>query len=164
MVIKAPNKINPPQNYIKIFLGGSITSGNDDGNMSVDWQTKFITEFESVKRVAFINPRRDTWDNSWVQSYDNPQFYQQVNWELKALESSDIIVMYLDPATKAPISLMELGLHAKSKKLIVCCPDGFFRKGNVDIVCQYYNIPLVDNLDELVKYTKDVLYNNYGKK
>ena len=57
--------------------------------------------------------------------------------------------MYLDPATKSPVSLLELGLHARSGKLIVCCPEGFWRKGNVDIVCQHHGVPQVADLAEL---------------
>jgi hypothetical protein len=56
--------------------------------------------------------------------------------------------MYFDPNTKSPISLLELGLFASSKKLIVCCPDGFWRKGNVRIVCELYNIPLFNDYDQ----------------
>lgn len=59
--------------------------------------------------------------------------------------------MYLDPNTKSPISLLELGLHANSKKLWVVCPDGFWRKGNVEVVCSLYDIPLFNSLDELKK-------------
>jgi hypothetical protein len=44
---------------------------------------------------------------------------------------------------------LELGLFAHSGKIRVICPSGFWRKGNVDIVCQYYNIPLYENFDDL---------------
>jgi hypothetical protein len=64
------------------------------------------------KNYNIFNPRRNDWDSSWIQSYENPQFSQQVKWELNALEKSDLIIMYLDPETKSPISLLELGLHA----------------------------------------------------
>ena len=32
--------------------------------------------------------------------------------------------------------------------MIVCCPEGFYRKGNVDIVCAKYNVPVFENFDE----------------
>lgn len=57
--------------------------------------------------------------------------------------------MYFSPNTKSPISLLELGLFARSGKVRVVCPEGFWRKGNVDIVCQYYNIPLYENFETL---------------
>jgi hypothetical protein len=64
------------------------------------------------------------------------------------LEDCDIIFMYFDPGTKSPISLLELGLHASSGKMIVVCPDGFWRKGNVEIVCTRFNIPLFNTLED----------------
>lgn len=70
------------------------------------------------------------------------------------MEVADLIVMYFDPTTKSPISLLELGLHAKDN-LVVLCPEGFWRKGNVDIVCQYYNINQVETFDGLIKYIGD---------
>jgi hypothetical protein len=127
-----------------VFLGGSIEMG-----LAEPWQERLVNEFKDTD-IRFLNPRRDDWDSSWVQEASNPQFAQQVNWELDALEYSDLIVFYFDPNTKSPITLMELGLHALSKKVIVCCPDGFWRKGNVEIVCQRYGIKMVNNFDELV--------------
>ena len=70
------------------------------------------------------------------------------------MESSDVIVIYFDPKTKSPISLLELGLHAKSEKLIVLCPDEFYRKGNVDIVCERYGIKQVETFEDLVSEIK----------
>ena len=59
--------------------------------------------------------------------------------------------MYLAPTSQAPISLLELGLHARSGKVLLCCPDGFWRKGNVDIVAARYGLKTVHGLDDLVK-------------
>ena len=137
--IKAPNKTP-----IKIFLAGSIEMGNAE-----DWQTKIVETFKD-KPYVFLNPRRDDWDSSWEQVITNPQFNEQVTWELNSLDSADIIIMYFDPNTKSPISLLELGLHANSGKMIVCCPKGFWRKGNVDIVCERYDVPVVCDIDSLI--------------
>jgi Nucleoside 2-deoxyribosyltransferase like len=135
-----------PQNFAKrnrerksVFLAGSIEMGKAE-----NWQQEATNTF-NLSGWDVLNPRRDVWDSSWSQDFENPQFYQQVNWELNALEHADLIVMYFDPNTKSPISLLELGLFARSNKLKVICPEGFWRKGNVDIVCNYYNIPLFDS-------------------
>jgi hypothetical protein len=145
----------PPQNIAlrdrslkSVFLAGSIEMG-----LAQDWQNELGKWFLS-KNYNVFNPRRVDWDATWVQSYENAQFSQQVKWELNALDKADWIIMYLDPATKSPISLLELGLHANSKKLLVVCPDGFYRKGNVEVVCSMYDIPLFNSIDELkqVKY------------
>src|SRR5262249_13162647 len=51
---------------------------------------------------------------------------------------------------KSPITLLELGLFARSGKLVVCCPVGFWRRGNIEVVCARYGIPLVDSLKALI--------------
>lgn len=147
--IKPPQPLNRHANSIKIFLAGSIEMG-----VAEDWQRKITLALElgvdRSKKITIINPRRESWDSSWTQTIENPQFYQQVNWELNGLDKADYIVMYFSPETKSPISLLELGLYASSGKLLVCCPEGFWRKGNVDIVCEKYGIQTADTLDGLV--------------
>jgi hypothetical protein len=128
----------------RIFLAGSIEMGK-----AIDWQSEVVASLAETD-VTLLNPRRADWDSSWVQSIDNPQFREQVEWELNALEASDLIVMYFATGTYSPITLLEMGIHAKSGKLLVCCPEGFWRKGNVDIVCAKYGIPQVNSLDELI--------------
>jgi hypothetical protein len=139
-------EIKPPNSGeiqgITVFLAGSIEMG-----VAEDWQTKVANRFESYQ-VTLYNPRRDEWDSSWKQEQKETNFNEQVNWEMNNLEDCDIIFMYLDPNTKAPISLLELGLNAAGGKMIVVCPDGFWRKGNVEIVCTRFNIPLFNSLDD----------------
>jgi hypothetical protein len=143
--VKSPELYyNDNTNIGDVFLGGSIEMG-----LAEPWQERLVNEFKDTD-LRFLNPRRDDWDSSWVQEASNPEFSQQVNWELDALEYSDLIVFYFDPNTKSPITLMELGLVAGCGNVIVCCPDGFWRKGNVEIVCQRYDLTLVNNFDELV--------------
>jgi hypothetical protein len=147
--IQPPNEIILSPNHSTIFLGGSI--GVD--KPAEQWQRKVIEELKDMDYV-FLNPRRNDWDSTWTQSINDENFYKQVTWELEGLEKSDIIVMYFDPTTSSPISLLELGLHARNKKMIVCCPDGFWRKGNVDIVCKTYNILQLNSLDEIITFLK----------
>lgn len=141
--IKAPDTIVSNMNF-SVFLAGSI-----EMDTAENWQKKVIKHFCNDE-ITFFNPRRESWDASWKQEISNPKFKEQVEWELSALEQADVIVMYFDSKTKSPISLLELGLFAQSKKLIVCCPQGFWRKGNVDIVCERYNIKQVKNLETLI--------------
>ncbi len=131
-----------------VFLGGSIEMGAAE-----NWQTR-ITEFLSDYEVTILNPRRDDWDSTWVQSFHNEKFREQVEWELEMQEIADTIIYYFDPNTKSPITLLELGLFGKpsnvDQQVIVCCPKEFWRKGNVDIVCARYGILLVESFDELI--------------
>ena len=149
-VIKPPQPL--PLQRVKgvvpdsLFLAGSIEMGAAE-----NWQDRVtqraIEGSGKYKNFTFFNPRRDNWDPTWKQSIDNPAFNEQVSWELTALDCAERIFMYFDPNTKSPISLLELGLYASSKKLIVCCPDGFYRKGNVQIVCQRYGLSCYDRID-----------------
>lgn len=142
-------EIKPPANNITlnrtIFLAGSIEMG-----VAENWQD-YVCRLLKDTDYDVLNPRRDDWDSSWKQEIENDQFREQVNWELNGLETADHILMYFDPATKSPISLLELGLYANSNKIRVCCPYGFYRKGNVDIVCKRYNIKQFSGLKEMVE-------------
>ncbi len=145
MIIKPPASIAKARGF-KVFLAGSIEMGKAE-----NWQAQVTEILLSLgKDVTIYNPRRDDWDSSWEQKIENDNFYEQVRWELQSLEDADLIAMYYDPNTTSPISLLELGLYARSGKLIVCCPEGFYRKGNVDIVCEKYNIPVLDGWTEFV--------------
>jgi hypothetical protein len=128
-----------------VFLAGSIEQGG-----ATDWQKIAIDRLVGANRADYVfNPRRKEWDATWEQSINNPVFVEQVEWELLALDIAEVIYMYFDPNTKSPISLLELGLYANTGKLQVCCPDGFWRKGNVDIICKRFNIRTISVKDFL---------------
>ena len=148
-VIYPPSSLTISQTQKSIFLAGSIDMGN-----AIDWQQEIIGHFKENKALCFFNPRRKDWDSSWQQTIENTHFNEQVTWELDALELADLIVFYFAPNSQAPISLLELGLFARNKNVIVCCPTGYWRKGNVDIVCQRFNVKQVENLEELMEEIK----------
>lgn len=127
-----------------VFLSGSIEMGK-----AIDWQTA-VTNGLSHLPITILNPRRNDWDSSWVQDIENAQFKEQVDWEMDHLNEADVIALFLQPDTLSPISLLELGMHAHEKKMVACCPKGFWRRGNVQIVCHRYGIPLVDTCEELI--------------
>jgi hypothetical protein len=39
----------------------------------------------------------------------------------------------------------------------VVCPEGFWRKGNVDVVCHKFGITQVDTIDECVPFIEAVV-------
>lgn len=127
-------------NLVSVFMAGSIEMG-----VAEDWQPAVIGAIEPFSGLGQVyNPRREDWDPSWEQSINNPPFSAQVHWELDLIERADIVFMHFDPATKSPISLMETGvlmsvqerLRPVPQEVVVSCPEGFWRKGNVDIICQ----------------------------
>lgn len=142
--VQAPNPVTIDQEYINVFLAGSIEMGK---------AKEFIAAL-SDKPIRFLNPRRDDWDSSWGQTVEDSNFVEQVNWELNSMEMSHIIVMVYDPDTLSPISMLELGLHAKEKKLMVVCPDGFWKKGNIDVTCEFYGVNQFDTMEELIEFMR----------
>jgi len=158
--IKAPQPLTDEMVHkFRIFTAGSIEMGKAE-----DWQTK-LTGLLSEEDIVVMNPRRDDWDSTWKQEIENKQFREQVEWELDHMDIAHLVVFYFDPKTMSPITLLELGLHA-SDDIVVCCPKGYERKGNVDVVCKRYGIRQVDTIedlaDEVKKKTKDWKRTNQG--
>jgi hypothetical protein len=144
-IYRAPDLIDIiDQDIQSIFLAGSI-----EMDKAVDWQKK-CEEVLSTKYVIF-NPRRNEWNSDWEQSITNVKFKEQVDWELNALEKADIIIMFFANNTKSPISLLEFGLYAQSNKMKVVVEEDFWRKGNIDVVCERYNVQQYKNLEELLQ-------------
>lgn len=133
-----------------VFLAGSIEMGKAE-----DWQARMERVVEDIDaHIVVANPRREAWDASWVQSIENPVFREQVDWELDHIERADLVVFYFQPGTQSPITLLELGKHLEradaAKSTLVCCPEGFWRKGNIEIACARKGLPAPTlSLDDL---------------
>lgn len=129
-----------------IFLAGSI-----EMDTAEDWQAKAIEQFRTYASLIY-NPRRAAWDKTWKQDIDSENFNVQVHWELDMIERADFVCVYFDPNTKSPISLLELGILAymKPKQTYVCCPRGFWRSGNVEIVCERAGIRFYEDLPNML--------------
>jgi Nucleoside 2-deoxyribosyltransferase like len=145
--LQPPNRIEGHYNsWPSLFLAGSI-----EMDTAERWQDKIIKDLAD-KDVVICNPRRDDWDNTIGQSAKDLRFREQVNWELDHIEGADIVAFYFDPNTKSPVTMLELGLVARydweiidPQSIIVCCPPTFWRRGNVEMVCERANIMLVEN-------------------
>lgn len=151
--IEAPHIPDQLNDRGSIFLAGSIEMGKAE-----PWQAKLVTKLNALDGLELdaYDPRRDDWDSSWEQTIENKQFNEQVSWELEHIEMADLVVVYFDPKTQSPITLAELGLCCgKGSHTVVCCPPGFWRKGNVDILCERYGVPQVDDLDGIVKFVQE---------
>lgn len=149
----APNPVQLTSGIVPtIFMAGSIEMGKAE-----DWQNRLFKMTEDLP-IQYMNPRRVEWDSLWEQSINNEKFVEQVTWELAYLETTYFQVFYFDPNTTSPITLMELGMMAdKSSVIAVCCPTGYFRKGNVDILCRRNGIPVVETLEELAHAIRETL-------
>lgn len=137
-----PDEIAGDNSFTSIFLAGTIDMGN-----SRDWQMEIFDMFSGMDgRYILYNPRQENWDASRPGEME-----YQVRWELDHLEQADIIIMYILGTSRSPISLLEMGLHARSGKMHVICEKDFYRYDNVRITCGYYDIPLYDDLDSFIE-------------
>ena len=160
-VFKSPDRdyaLDPAKN--KIFLAGSIEMGK-----ASNWQKKLQKDLADFN-VVLLNPRRDDWNSDWAQEESNAPFKDQVLWELEALDAANMIVFFFEPGTVSPVTLMEFGLHAGRSKhiktnMVLCCPEGYFRKGNLDITSQYFKVPSVHNYEQLVEFLKTGFCRNW---
>lgn len=139
--------------HTKLFLAGSIEQGK-----AVDWQQEVTNQFGSYN-ISIYNPRRSKWNPELEQSITNQQFREQVAWEQKWLESSQYVLMNFVEDTMSPISLLELGQLSRQTNTItvVCCPRSFWRRGNVEVVCVLYKMPLYETLEEAVAHLKTII-------
>ncbi len=142
-ILVPPEPLALAEGERSIFLAGSIEMGAAE-----PWQDALIPTLRETG-ATILNPRRAAWDASWVQALENPVFREQVEWELAAQELATVVLMYFAPTTRAPVTLLELGLLARSGKLVVCCPPGYWRKGNVDVVCARHGVEQAPSLEAL---------------
>ena len=133
---------------VSVFLAGSIDQGK-----APNWSLEVANCLKDVDCVV-LNPRRDDWDSSWKQEIENPEFREQVEWELRGLEQSSVIALCFTKESQAPISLLELGLHVADGKMLVFCPEGYWRKGNVDVVCNKYHVRVYEDFKEFCEAVK----------
>ncbi|GFF24096.1 hypothetical protein IFM58399_00534 [Aspergillus lentulus] len=127
-----------------IFLAGTTNKVDTS-----DWRETLSMSLSDLP-VTIYNPYRSDWDSSWREDIDFPPFREQVEWELDKQDKADIVVIYFHPATQAPVSLLELGICARIPgKAIVVCPEGYWKRGNVQIVCEKYGIEMVDDVGAL---------------
>ena len=128
----------------KIFLAGSIEQGK-----AKMWQDEVIEALSDTDVVVF-NPRREKWNPNLPQTPDNPEFDEQVRWELDLLvRHSGLVFFFFQEGTMSPISLLELGLVLGSgTRAVVVCEPGFWRRGNVQITCDVHGVEVIDSLEE----------------
>ena len=111
-----------------------------------------------------MNPLRRDWDSSWREHIEEPKFVEQVSWELNALEKADIVVFnfptgYLPDGRpkEAPVTLLELGFVAgmvgRGMKVVICCSEGYTKRGNVQILGQKMGATVVDEFEKLIFQT-----------
>ncbi|KAI0454469.1 hypothetical protein F5B21DRAFT_504371 [Xylaria acuta] len=142
-IIRAPSE-EPVVGTKTVFLAGTTGAvGN------VDWREQLSASLSEYP-ITIFNPNRPDWDSTWREDITFDPYREQVMWELDKQAKADLVVVYFHPATLAPISLLEFGLSAQVQgKVIAIAPEGYARRGNVQIVCQKFGIEFLDTIDKL---------------
>jgi hypothetical protein len=70
----------PADRCFTVFLGGSIEMG-----AAGEWQADVFARLAAAARstdppIRCLDPRRESWDSSWEQKMENPQFREQVGY------------------------------------------------------------------------------------
>jgi hypothetical protein len=125
------------------------------------WQTSLAASLSDLP-IDILDPRLDDWDSSWIEDISFPPFKKQVAWEMDHAQTADVIVLYFPPERATPITLLELGMYAASGKAVVCCPEGFYKRGNVQMVCERYGIELVGSLERLGEVVRERMKEEIG--
>ncbi|KAF4447156.1 hypothetical protein F53441_9301 [Fusarium austroafricanum] len=142
-VVMAPQRPNLDSKSTSIFLAGTTTNTGEP-----DWRETLISALSNCA-VTILNPARPDWDATWKEDFSDGRWEEQVLWELDMQDAADIIVFMFHRSTAAPISLMELGLAVKTKRVIVCAQDEYCKRGNVEAVCRKFGAKLVSTENAL---------------
>lgn len=139
-----PHELEPTglHGWSTVFLAGTIDNGDSE-----DWQRTVAEKLSGRERKYLIyNPRQEEWHPE-----REGEMEYQVQWELEHMEKADHILMVFLDGSSSSITLLELGLHARSGKLLVVCTPGFYRYDNVRITCDRYGVPVYGSLDEALE-------------
>lgn len=123
------------RNQRSIFLAGSM-----DHKQEGSWRDTISAEFGAY---SIFDPTNNNHDH-----LNTKEMKRHINWELDALQLSDMILLNFLPNAQSPISLVELGMYIRSNKLIVICPQEFYKSNYVHTLCKKYNTPIFNNITE----------------
>lgn len=142
--VTPPKRVQRPDGDRRpsVFLAGTIDMGQ-----SRDWQLIANRSLQGAASIVY-NPRRPDWDSSWEQRLDNAPFREQVNWEMDMIQAADWVFIHFESESQSPITLGELYwmLATRPDRVVVSCADTFWRRGNVEVMCDRLGLPLHDDL------------------
>lgn len=159
------------QGSTTVFLAGSI----DNGKAGM-WAKVVEVALSDFSMVTVFNPRREEWLTDLLPRASEPIFKEQVEWELDRIDMTeritsgpgcDIPFFFFEAGSISPITLQELGFvigmrrgllvppndpHAHAP--VVVCPDGYWRKGNVEIMCERAHVAVHNDIESGIEALK----------
>jgi hypothetical protein len=142
----------------KVQQPSLVLYGTIESSPTSNWTTQLVSTLSDLA-ITILNPRRNDWDSTWREDINFAPFKEQVDWEMDHAAIADVIVFYFKPGTLTPVTLLELGMYAGlyAKKCVVCCPEGFYKRGNVEIVCARLGVEFLESLEELGRVVRSRL-------
>ena len=145
-----------PHEGPKIFLAGSIDSGNE-----IDWRQEtadyikesWFKDKQNTESITIYNPKKG---KEWAVDLEN----EQATWDISMLNIADYIILHLTGDSVSPVSLLELGLYARDKKLFLSINDDYLRK---NIALLYYSCYGYNTIYSSIKESVDAIKNNWNR-
>lgn len=149
--ISALRVVRAPGGYDLGKFGGSVFLAGTIVQTEVTWREQVIEGLSGMD-VVVLDPRRVDWDLSWIQRKTDERFAAQVLWEMDGMEKAGLVLVYFEPGSQSPISLLELGrlVERRARNVVVCCPDGYSHKGYVEMVTAEREVRMVESVDAMV--------------
>lgn len=148
MVLSSNNDISQiTQDKECIFLAGSMAKEPE-----VNWRQTVIDNLE--ENYHFLDPT-----NSNHNSLSDAEMHEHVMWEFEGMRIADYILINFISDSLSPISLVELGLHTATDKLIVVCPKEFYKWSYIETLCKEHNTPIFNRLEEVINGDMELIFN-----
>lgn len=128
-----------PSNVPKIYLAG---------NMGTPWRDQFIKDL-SNQNVVVIDPTNEDY-----QTQDFNSYRRHCYWELDMIQLADMVVVWLDETSIAPISLFEIGYACNDKghvgdKIILGVDKKYPKRKDLLIRWSYFFNKVANTQEEL---------------
>ena len=78
------------------------------------------------------------------------------------MDDAELVFVYFASEGLSAVSMFEFG-HCVAKvrngtgRMLVCCEDGYARRGNVQIVCARHGIKLLETMENVVEEIASIL-------
>jgi hypothetical protein len=145
------NYIEAPQEFesggATVFLAGGISDAGD-------WQSQLVRLLRGID-ATILNPRRVQFPAG-----DPTENRRQIEWEFRHLAKADLVAFWFPPETLCPIALLELGICAATKRLlIVGTHPKYARRCNLEIQLRLRrpDVQIVQSIGDLATQITDTL-------
>jgi hypothetical protein len=140
-----------------------ILIGSEDNGEWKPWKDTIVSRLEDKTsdegfNLVVFDPERKEWETNWQHMTEGSRYKSQVRWELEHMEEVDVVVLYLGKGISSSMAMMELGLLARTNRLVLFCPDDEFGSKNVKIFCERYEVTRVEKLDALLAEVEGRLF------